>query len=230
MELKEMFDKYQTLNELAKIAPEEIEPRVRAGMEGKIRSAQSEIPQIKQAYKSKVANDCAIIAVKGKFGKKFAEIAKDFKTLPVDYLKVVDLIGDSILQRGGKDVYSSQEHFMAMDELNKVKMNYGISQLPVFQAKFDGIGPNTTIKQALFEQLTAQYGGQLFSVVARGEIGDGALGIGFNGKTLPVILYNYAVDLDPTMLPTPLDVVTVNKEPTAKSVKDALLAARKKHK
>lgn len=228
MELKDLYGKYQTLKELATVPPEEIEPRLRAGMEGKIRSAQSEIPKIEQAYKNKAVSDCAIIAVKGKFGKKFAEISKDFKTLPVDYLKVVDLIGDSILKRGGRDAYSSQEHFMAMDELNKIKMNYGISQLPVFQAKFDGVGPDTTIKQALFKQLIAQYGGQLFSAVTRGEIGNGALEIGFDGKTLPVILYNYAVDLDTTMLPYPLDVVTINEEPTAQSVKDTLLAARNK--
>jgi len=228
MELKEIYEKIKTFRELGSMDPSLIDKRIRAGIEGKIRAAASDLPVLEKEYKRKVAQDCVIIAVKGKFGPKFAELSKEFKTVPIDYLKVVDIIGDSILKRGGKDTYTTREHLMTMDELNKLKMSYGIAQLPVFQSKFDGIGPGSTVKEALLVQLTNQYGNQLYSAITKGEIGNGALEIGFTGKTLPVVLYNYIVDLDTTMLSKPIDVLSISEEPTVDEVKEALLAARSK--
>ena len=226
MELKELYDRFQTLNELAKMDPNLIEQRVRAGFEGKIRNAQTEVHKVESDYKKKVVEDCVIIAVGGKFGDQFADISKEFNTLPVDFLKTVDMMGDSILKRGGKDSYSTNEHFMAMDELNKIKQNYKIDRLPVFQAHFDGVGPNTTIKEALFIQISKQYGGQLYSAVTRGEIGMGALDMGFDGKVLPVVLHSYMVDLDQSMLPKPIIKMSIDKKPTVESVKKVLMEAR----
>lgn len=215
------------LKELSEMNPAHIEHRVRAGFEGRIREAQSSLSKVEADYREKVVRDCVVIAVRGRFGKEFATIAESFKTLPVDFLKAVDIIGDSVLHRGGKDHYSTHEHMMSMDELNKIKRTYGISQLPVFQAKFDNIGPNTGIKEALYGQLTAQYGGQLYTAVTRGEIGTQALSIGFKGKKLPVILYNYTISLEPSMLPLPVSVLDINDQPTTDSVMEVLMEIRK---
>ncbi|RLF66577.1 MAG: hypothetical protein DRN30_01840, partial [Thermoplasmata archaeon] len=97
---------------------------------------------------------------------------------------------------------------------------------PLFQAKFDGVGPNTTIKEALFIQISKQYGGQLYSAVTKGEIGLGALDMGFDGKVLPVVLHSYALDLDPSMLPKPIIKMNIDKKPTIESVKKVLMEAR----
>ena len=230
MELKEIYENIQTLTELSKMDINLIERRIRAGMEGKIRKAQSDLNPAIENYKNNVIRNCAIIAVKGKFGKDFAEIAQTFKTLSVDFLAAVDYIGDSIIKRGGKDQYTSHEHLMTMDELNKIKLNYKISTLPLFQSNFKGVGSQTSIKQALYTQLTAQYGGQLYSAVTRGDIGNKALEMGFNGRTLPVILFNYVADLDPSMLPSPVEVLDINEKPTKEDVKKILMQVRSKFK
>lgn len=226
MELSEIYEKIQVLKELSQMEPAHIEYRLRAGFEGKIRAAQADIVKVEADYKAKVVRDCIVIAVRGKYSAEFARLSEQLHTLPVDFLKTVDMIGDSIIKRGGRDQYSTHEHAMAMDELNKIKMNYGISQLPVFQAKFDGVGPNTSIKEALYGQLTSQYGSQLYTAVSRGEIAVNALSIGFKGKKLPVVLYNYTMDLETSMLPSPVDVLEVNVLPTISTVTSALTDIR----
>jgi len=228
MELKEIYSKMKNLEELASLDSSIIEHRLRAGMEGKIRAAQSDLPKYVDMYKARVVQDSVIIQIKGKYGKEFAEISKAFKTLPIDFLKVIDDIGDSILKRGGKDRYTSHEHLMVMDELNKIKQNYKISQLPVFQAKFDGVGPDATLKTALLTQITNQYGNQLYSAVTRGEIGIQAMSVGFSGKRLPVVLYNSILPSDSYMLPSPVETITINEKPTKESVKEVLLSLKEK--
>lgn len=228
MELIEIYEKIQVLKELAKMEPSQIEYRLRAGFEGKIRAAQADIIKVESDYKNKVVKDCVIIAVKGKYSHEFAKLSEQLHTLPIDFLKTIDMMGDSILKRGGRNQYSTHEHAMAMDELNKIKLNYGISQLPVFQAKFDGVGPNTTIKEALYGQITSQYGSQLYTAVTRGEIAVNALNIGFKGKKLPVVLYNYTMDLETNMLSSPVSVLEVSELPTISAVTSALTDIRNK--
>jgi hypothetical protein len=227
MDLKTIYESLQVSKELAVLEPSEIEPRLRAGMEGKIRQARSDLALQEQLYKNTAVKNAVIIGVSGPYGRIFADISeKKFKTVAVDFLAVVDEMAESILKRGGKDSYSSHEHFMAMDELNKIKMKYNISQLPVFQGKFDRVGPNTSIARALCLELTAQYGGQLYSAVSRGKIADKAYDIGFTGNKLPVVLYNYAIDLDSSMLPEPVSVLDINEVPTENEVKDVLISIR----
>jgi len=228
--LKELFGKYRTLNELASMDIDVLDRRIKAGMEGKIRAARSDLKGIESDYKKRVVDTCAVIGVEGKFCKEFAGISKEMGTIPIDFLYAIDIIGDSILKRGGADRYTSHEHLMVMDELNKIKMRYRLSSLPLFQAKFDGVGPNTNLKQALFHQLTSQYGGQLYSIVTHGEIGLEAINMGFCGKTLPVVLYNYATPLSEGILPKPVGVIKVDKKPTKTTVKKALLEMRSQSK
>lgn len=227
MDLKTIYNSLQVSKELAILEPNLIEHRLRAGMEGKIRQARADLADQEKLYKNMAVKNSVIIAVNGPFGRSFADISeKKFKTVAVDFLSVIDEMADSILKRGGKDAYSSAEHFMAMDELNKIKMKYNISQLPVFQGKFDRVGPNTPIKSALCLELTSQYGGQLYSAVTRGNIADKAYSIGFTGNKLPVVLFNYNVNLDSSMLPEPVSVLTIDEEPTEKEVKDVLISIR----
>jgi hypothetical protein len=112
---------------------------------------------------------------------------------------------------------------MVMDELNKIKMNYKQSHLPLFQAQFDGVSSGGGIKEGLLVQITKQYGGKLYSIVTKGDVGVKALEMGFTGKKLPVILYNYIVPLDTKLLPEPVAVFSVDSKPTKKSVKDKLI-------
>jgi len=225
--MKELYEELMKNREMATVVMEDVPHKLRAGMEGHVRAAQSKSKELEERYRNTVAQKSVIISITGKYGEEFAKIAKEkFKTLSIDFLKVIDDIGDSIIKRGGQDIYTSKEHLMTMDELNKIKMKYQILQLPVFQAKFDGVGPNTSIKQGLLTQFTEQYGGSLYSAITYGEIGFEALDVGFKGNRLPVVVYNCITDIDSTILPKPAVTLKIQKKPTIESVKDTLINVR----
>ena len=227
--LKEIYVELKKKEELSQIDPSTIEMRIRAGMEGQIRAAQSEIPVLKNKYKEEVLRNSVVIAVSGQNGSDFAAIAeKDFGTIAVDYLEIVDEISNSILARGYKDVYNTNTHYYAMDELNKTKMNYLISQLPVFQADFTEIGSDLPLKPGLLYQLKKQYGGQLFTAVSREKIAKKALAAGFTGNNLPVVLFNCIVSTDTRMLNAPVDELEINEVPSSDTVKEALVNIKRK--
>lgn len=229
MSIETIHEKLKLARKLSDLDIGLLDTRVRAGMEGKIRAAQSDLVTLEADYKKTVVDNSVIIALQGKFGENFAEIARDkFKVVAIDFLKIVDIVGDSMISRGCGERYGSREHLMVMDELNMVKINYGIASLPVFQALYDGIGSNDSIKDAIRKQFTSQYGSQLFSAITRGEIGKSALSLDFNGKQLPVALYNYTLPLDSSFLPNPAEVVMVSEKPTAANVKKTLLGIKNK--
>lgn len=227
--LKEIYAELKKKEELSQIDPNRIEMRIRAGMEGQIRAAQSEIPALKNQYKEQVLRNSVVMAVSGQYGSDFAAIAeKDFGTISVDFLEIVDEISDSILKRGYKDVYNTNSHHYAMDELNKIKMNYLISQLPVFQANFTEIGADLPLKAGLLYQLKKQYGGQLFTAVSREKIAKRALAAGFTGNNLPVVLFNCIVDTDTRMLNAPVASLEINDLPNNETVKETLVNIKRK--
>lgn len=227
--LKEIYTELKKKEELSQIDPNRIEMRIRAGMEGQIRAAQSEIPLLKNRYKEQVLRNSVVMAVTGQYGSQFASIAeKDFGTISVDFLEIVDEISDSILKRGYKDVYNTNSHYYAMDELNKIKMNYLIAQLPVFQADFTEIGADLPLKAGLLYQLKKQYGGQLFTAVSREKIAKRALAAGFMGNNLPVVLFNCILDTDTRLLNAPVATLDISELPNNDTVKETLVNIKRK--
>jgi len=225
MDIKTLQDKIQ---ETMRIANEDLttfDPQIRPAMEGRQRSAQSELRGLELQYRNRVVEGIVLISVSGEFAADFAAIASDkFKTLSFDYLAPVERIAKSVLSRGGRDMYDTHEHWMVMDELNQIKLNYSMSHIPPLHAK---MGTGTPLREALKDLFDATYSGSLYSAILRGDIGKAALEAGFVGKTLPVVIYNYNVPVDLSMLKEPIANISVTKKPTEASVKLELVKIKK---
>lgn len=223
MEIKELYEQIQESRAMSTAEITAYPVNVRPAIEGKIRSAQSKLVGLENQYRNQVVSQIVLISVHGEYAKEFADIAQSvFKTLSFDYLSPVERIASSVIKRGGRDFYDSHEHWMVMDELNMIKMKYGIASLPPLTARFS----QKNLRESLLDSLNSTYGGSLYSAVLRGDIGDAALNAGFTGKVLPVIIYNYSVPVDERMVKRPVADIEVKSEPTEKYVKEQLVKVK----
>jgi hypothetical protein len=219
MTLKELISQIEDKRAEAALSVEDSDPRVRAGVEATIRNAVRALEQLETDYKDAVIPSAVLIAVEGNGSKEFADTARiAFDTPAVDYEGVTNRIIKSVKERSGRSEFNTQEFFMVLDELNKIKLEYGILSLPTprVNAGVDKVY-NFPIEEAIRTLLKVNYDEQLNSVVTRREIGKLALGMKFVGKNLPVVVYNYRGSLDEQYLPRPLVTVTatladVNKD------------------
>jgi hypothetical protein len=208
----------------SRIIVEDVDPRVRAGVEAIVRNANSDIRLIEAKYKESVMNTVVLIGVNGAFGKEFAELAQSkFNTLAVDFSLVKENILKTLAAKNAGATYTTNVHFMVLDELSRVRTAYDVVRLPNPQISGynDGIydAPLDFAITTLFEK---NYGSGLYSAVTRREIGKQALEKNFNGELLPVVVYNLFGTVDTNFLPNPVTTLTVNEKVTLKSVKAAL--------
>jgi len=204
-----------------------IDPRLRVGAEGRKRSAEEEVRTLEREYKDKIIENVAIVALKGLGAADFAEMAKnEYNYVTINFMEAADQVYQNVLKRGGKDTFSSNEYWMIVDELNRIKSSYGIVRLPQMQATFDDIGFGKPLRTAIHHLFFRHFGSSLYSVVTKGDIGTQALAIEFDGLTLPVLLYNYIIDLDPVFLPQPIKVLEIEESPSKSEVKRVLVQLR----
>lgn len=192
---------------------EAVDPRLRSGAEGRIRQAKIDVIAHEQQYKHEIVKNIVVIAVVGEKAKEFGSIATNkFKTVSVDYLKILNDISENVSHRSGRDVYSTNEHLMVLDELNKAKGKYGISTLPILQSRFEVVGIDMPLRESLYKNFQHQYGSTLYSAVIKSEAANQALESGFTGTTLAVIVYDYdpEIGIDTSVLPAPAAIVNVN--------------------
>lgn len=212
MSLKERISQIEEKRAEAALSVEDSDPRVRAGVEATIRNAIQTLEQLETDYKDAVIPMAALIAIEGDGSKEFANTARiAFDTPTVDYEGVTNRIIDNVRTRSGRNEFTTQEFFLVLDELNKIKLEYGILSLPVprVNAGSDRVY-NCSIEEAVRNLLKINYDEQLNSVVTRREIGKLALSMKFSGKNLPVVVYNYRGSLDEQYLPRPLVTVSAN--------------------
>lgn len=223
-DLKAILTELEEKEAESKLVPEQVDPRVRAGVEAKVRNAIQDLPRIQDKYKEAVMSTVTIIAVTGENAEKFAQIASDtMNALSVDFQLIKSRFVNNLKSRNAGEVYSSNTHFMLLDEVQKVKLEYKVLALPapVINHYFDGI-IDEKLEKAIELLLKKNYGNSLYSAITRREVGKRALEERFAGKNLPVILYNCNGEVDTNFLPTPSFLVDASSDVNVNMVKETL--------
>jgi hypothetical protein len=222
-QLKDILNTLQEREVEANIQPEDIDPKVRAGVEALVRNAKSSIETVSRQYREAVMENVVIIGVNGKTSKQFAEVAQSLGTLAVDFNLIQDRLVNSLKNRAVGELYTSDAHFKLIDELSKIRLEYDMAQLPTPQvnAYNDGIY-DFPLNVAIPKLLLKNYETALESAITRREIGKAALSSKFAGKKLPVVLYNLSRGVDTRFIPAPIMTIDSNNEVTAAVVKKKL--------
>jgi hypothetical protein len=221
MSIKDIVAQLKEKQAESRIIPEESDPRVRAGVEAIVRNAKSELTRLESQYRTEVMGHVVVIAVNGPDSKDFAEIAsKKMKTLAVDFRGVLSHLLTNLRARSASARYGQNEHFLLLDEFNRLKLTLGVAQLPAPKISHysDGIY-EAELEFAVSSLITKNYENSLYSVVSRHEIGKAALQNEFVGKYFPVVLYNYSGPIDQQFLPFPIVEFTADGNVNEKSVK-----------
>jgi hypothetical protein len=221
--LKEALAKVTEVSADAAIDPTACDPRVRAGVEAKVRNANQDLERVSKEYKDILMSSVVVIGVKGKTASEFAQSAQKAGAVTVDFNLIVDRLTENLSKRAAGPIYTSHVHFMLLDELSKIRLEYDIVQLPTPQINtyVDGIY-DAPLAIAIKKLLTKNYGTSLQSAVTRREIGKLGLAAGFAGKKLPVILYNLDEDVDVKFIPNPVTTLTSDGKVTDNAVKKKL--------
>lgn len=222
--LKELIDSYRDKLAESQINPADADPKVRAGTEAIQRNAVRDLPDLAARYMDEVMKHSVIIGVSGTNSEEFAKIAKyRFKVVSVDYSLALNKMVNNMRKRGVRDAFYNEEYFMTLDEIIKLKSEYGILHLPAPRINHasDQVY-NYPLEKALTNLIKTNYGDQLYSVVTRREIGKQALEDRFSGKSMPVVLYNYNGGYDESLLPRPILTVDANGKIDEKFVQSKL--------
>ena len=221
--LKELFAKILDVEADATIDPTACDPRVRAGVEAKVRNAKADLTRVQNEYKDALISNVVLIAVNGDTAKEFAETAEKLGAITIDFDFIINKLADNLSKRAVGNEFTSDGLFKLVDELSKVRIEYDIVRLPnpVVNAYADGIY-NTPIVDAIRKLLGKNYGSSLQSAVTRRDIGKKALEAKFTGKKLPVVVYNLNEDVDIRFIPAPITTITSNGKVTDNGVKKKL--------
>jgi hypothetical protein len=223
--LKELISKIEEKRAEAAVSPEDADPRVRAGVESVVRNAKRELETLEAQYKEAVLANVVIIAIEGEGSKEFADTARiAFEVPTVNYRGAIDRVTDSVKARSSRVDFGTQEFFMVLDELNKLKLDYNFLQLPAPKVNpaIDQVY-DRPVATAIENIIKTNYDEELSSAVARRDIGTLALKLKFAGKHLPVVLYGYGGSLNESLLPRPIATVSVKSDEVTKDfVKDVL--------
>jgi hypothetical protein len=229
--IKELIAQYRDKLAESKIDVSEVDPKVRTGVEGNVRNAIRDLPAVARLYKDEVMKHVVILGVSGSGAQEFANIVKyKHKLVTVDYYHILNVMAASLKKRGVKqDYYGNQDFWLTLDEFNKLRLDYDILHLvpPRINHLTDQVY-GQPLEKALKNLIEANYNNQLYSTVARREIGAAALAEEFTGKAMPVILYNYPGNLDETLLPRPLITIEAGEKVDEAFVAKALADLRAK--
>lgn len=221
--LKEVLAKLTDVEADASIDPTACDPRVRAGVEAKVRNAKADLSRAQKEYKDALMSNVVIIGVVGKTAAEFADSAEKAGAVTINYNEIVERLEQKLLARMTGPEYTSDAHFKLLDELSKIRLEYDMVQLPTPQvnAYSDGIY-NAPLAVAIRKLFIKNYGASLQSAISRREIGNKGLAARFSGKKLPVILYNLDEDVDVRFIPQPIITITSDGKVTDNAVKKKL--------
>jgi len=230
MGIKDLIDQLAEKRAESRISPEESDPRVRAGVEALVRNAKVAVDEIGQQYKDSVMGHVVLVAVSGPSSKEFADMsAAKLNTLAVDFKYIEKVLIENLITRKAGERYGQNEHFLLLDEFNRLRIEYKFVLLPAPKVERynDGVY-EAPLAQAVSTLIKNNYQTSLFSAVTRRLIGQLALEKEFVGKFLPVVLYNYEGPVDAKMLPAPTLELEVSGKVTEKAVKTAMNEVRAK--
>jgi hypothetical protein len=221
--LKELYTKILDVIADTEIDASATDPRVRAGVEAKVRNAKQDLERVKREYKDALIGHVVVIGVNGSSATEFAASAEKAGAIAVDFNFIVDKTAENLSKRAIGSEFTSEALFKLIDELSKVRLEYDMIQLPTprVDAYADGIY-NAPLREAIAKLFSKNYGSSLQSAVTRRLIGDKGLDAKFTGKKLPVIVYNLDQDMDVRFIPAPVTIITSNGKVTDNGVKKKL--------
>lgn len=226
--LKEILKELKDAESEALIEPELTDPRVQAGAFAIKRNAERRIEELTKQYKDAIQASIKVIALTGEYSKDFANIAENqYQTITHDYLGVLNHISNAIKDRTPRDTFAAQEYWMLLDELNKIKYQYGIEVLPAPQLNTDDHNRQQDISGAVKDLIERTMGSDLYAVVANKELSTKAFNARSSAEILPVVIYNYQ-PTNSSFLPQPLGSIEINEPVTDESVRDTLLQIKEK--
>lgn len=221
--LKELYGKILDVTADSEIDPTACDPRVRPGVEAKVRNAKQDLERVKKEYQDALIGHVVTIGVNGSSAAEFAHAAEKAGAIAVDFELIVNRMAENLSKRAIGNEFTSDALFKLIDELSKVRIEYDMVQLPTPRADAysDGIY-NAPLREAIAKLFFKNYGSSLQSAITRREIGKKGLEAKFTGKKLPVIVYNLTQDVDVRFLPVPVTVITSNGKVTDNNVKKKL--------
>ena len=227
--LKPLMDEILDVKADMAIEPNEADARVRSGVEARVRNATAKLPALETQYRDNIKNHVVLIGVVGKGAKEFANIAKYvFKTATADYGTLNNRLQTNFTNRSARMDFNNQESYMLLDELAKLKHEFGIYNLPNPSFNIGNVnlfGENTF--KVLDQVLKHNYGHQLHTIALLNDIFKVALASHFGGKLLPVIIFSEeateeSLVIDEAILPKIVKVFTANETVTDDTVRAVL--------
>lgn len=216
--LKELLKQIEEAEAESNIDVSSLNPGVQAMAEGMRKNAETRLEGLIDRYKNEVTKSGVIVAVSGEGAQKYAEMAKKAGWLTFDFNHLTNHIASSLKERSQSKVFGNQEWYLFMDELNQLKMDFRISNIPqpTINHTTDSVYEQP-FKIAVDNLLKKNYAYSLHSAVAKRMIGDAAYKEKFDKEHLPVVLYNCS-GVDQDFIPKPASVITVDNEITDKDV------------
>lgn len=188
--IKETLKELQELNEQASQPLQNLPTATKAGMEGKIRAAQAKLPAVREKYYKLVTENAVFIAVTGSAAKEFALKAHEFfGAFAVNYDELPDMVFQSLKARSYATHYSVNTHSALLTELGTIKGMLGLQRLAPLP--FYNSSQNNDVKAIVKKQFDEFYDAELNCLYIKKQLGEYALREGFDGGSLPVILYGY---------------------------------------
>ena len=204
-------------------------PGIQSTAEGLKRNAAEQLIVLTDQYKDHITKRCAIIAVSGSGASKYAQIAVEAGWLAVDFDGISKKISASLKKRCQSESFGNQEWWLFLDELNQMKVDYKIYNLPqpTINHTTDDVYEKT-IEKAVDNLLKKNYSYSLHSAITKRVIGQMAFDQRFDKEFLPVVLFNCA-GVDQNFLPQPLSVITVEEDIDPKEIMEHIEAEVIKH-
>lgn len=228
MSLEQILEQIDSAKATMALVDQEIDPRVRAGVEANARNAAEEIGKLEQQYQNAVMSNLMVFTVSGKYSKEFAATAANLGLLSVNYEGVVEKLAERLEARNAPVPFDSNTNFMLLDELAKLRIEYNILQLPTPTANMaTDCVYGEDLRTALKNLFRKNYGEGLFSAIVRRELGKQAYDLKFKGKKIGVVIYNNNGTVDTSMLANPTAVFEANEVPDEAQIKKELMAINK---
>lgn len=226
-ELKEILNKVKDAEATIALDAEDVDPRVRAGVEANIQNAKVDIGILEKQYMDAVMKHVLVFNVSGPFAKDFASKAEAAGLLHHDYNEVIEILIERLQARNAPTPYDTNTHFMLIDELSKLRREYSMLTLPtpMVNAGVDAVY-NEELPTALRNLIKKNYGESLNSAIVRRKIGKSAYDLRFKGKKIGIILTNNNGSVDTTMLPSPILTFEANTEMTDEEVVEKIKEVR----
>lgn len=188
--IKETLKELQELTQQASQPLQNLPTATKAGMEGRIRAAQAKLPAVREKYQKLVVDNAVFIAVTGTAAKEFATKANEFfGAFAVNYDDLPDMVFNSLKARSYADHYSVNTHSALLTELGVIKGTLGLQRLAPLP--FYNSSQNTDVRGIVKKQFDEFYDSELNCLYVKKQLGEYALREGFDGGSLPVILYGY---------------------------------------